>query len=349
MFRQTTNLFKLIPNKIKSNINISTSSKVFFELQKRTNKSTDIHELKTAIKYLLNKNVALASNKFDKYDEWMKNFFANKAQHFINDPTKWSLFYSDYFKHTQGIDDLVLIESTLIDLKKHSHLLTLSLIHTEQQANMTKSEFYVNLAESYHGYYLKLNQNETNLSFNYMKILLDIYCNHIEHCLNTSKQSPPNHLAELDSNFKSHLNRLDYHVKTLMNRYDNFNSMPLIEKQNLFRSFSFNETKWFHSSNQLLNDDVSFFQMPISDAIKGAIRFNRMDIFHKLFNKLNDYNLRVALESVVFPNESVWKHFFNLKLNDIDQNLNDLLTAWQNCLFIPNKSIIDDLKSYINR
>ena len=105
MFRQTKNLlFKLIPYKLKSNININTSSKVFFELQKRLNKSTDIHELKTAIKYLLNKNVALTSNKFEKYDEWMKNFFDNKAQHFINDPTKWSLFYSDYFKHTQGID-----------------------------------------------------------------------------------------------------------------------------------------------------------------------------------------------------------------------------------------------------
>jgi hypothetical protein len=83
--------------------------------------------------------------------------------------------------------------------------------------------------------------------------------------------------------------------------------------------------------------------------MKGAIRFNRMDIFRKLFVKLNEKNLNSKLMNVLFPHTSVYDEFFSLKGNNLDNHLNDLLSGWQSASYVPNETLLNDLKEYIRK
>jgi hypothetical protein len=74
-----------------------------------------------------------------------------------------------------------------------------------------------------------------------------------------------------------------------------------------------------------------------------------MDIFRKLFVKLNERNLNSKIMNVLFPHSTMAAEFFCLKGNNLDKDLNDLLNGWQLASYVPNEIMLNDLIDFIRR
>lgn len=315
--------------------------------QNTTNTNQLITEASNSIKELfIHHNLAKTKKNIQPI---LENFLTNDEatlSSLINKPETWSLFYQNNIESTSNFAGT--------SLKTLMHLILIEAICT-QQAKLSNPEMYLLLAESLYEYLLKysdMNLNESNIHFGFVKVLLSVHCNYLEHCLNTNKQTP-NKLAEIDPNFKLKLDRLDYHLKNVMKRYTNFDSINYLDKEIFIRAFSFFENKWLYSTNILLEQDYElnslYSQSSLSNVLKGSIRFNRMETFNKLFHKLNEWNLSGNIINVIYPNQSVYKEFFNLKGNNLNQDLSDIFSAWESISYVPSQSVVNDLKDFIKK
>lgn len=250
----------------------------------------------------------------------------------ISNPGEWSLFFSNE-----------------TDLKIFIHLMLIEAIATEQ-LKQNEPEFYLQLADSLTNYLLSINPNEESIQFGYMKVLISIYCTYLENEILVHKK-PPNSIE--DAKFKQRLNQLDYYLRLLMKRYKNFDEISILDKDIFIRGFSFFETKWSYLTKTLLDQPLEinalYTQQNLSNVLRGAIRFNRIDVFHKICVKLNEWNLTGSITSSFQPNQAVFKEYFSLKGDNMSQDLYDLFESWRICYYVPCRQVIDLLKKFIQK
>lgn len=221
--------------------------------------------------------------------------------------------------------------------------------------NLSRLKFYSDLSKSASSYTSSTGSNDESSVIFTIKTIL----NYIETVLFMNKSSI-NYLYENDDttsmDLKANLDTLNDHLQKLMKNYKNLDSISEFKQGDYFKAFCFIENKWLSSANWLLSTSQSELSIKhlylFLYALKGSIRFERIDYFEKLFHCLHKMSINNNLHGRSLQGyTNVFKDLlntqFNTKNTSLENNLNVFLSTLSHMCFVPSKTTIDNLKHFI--
>ena len=269
---------------------------------------------------------------------------------FIKNADNWSLIFSNYsYKCSEKLGE-AFYATNLLEAIRQNQLESKNLL------------FYLDLAESLNEYFL-FRRNNLSISFenlvkldldlndklnfylHYFEILIDTRCTFLSAQIKADKQA---------ESFHRTLSRLNETTNFIMKQIDSIDGLYQTALAALFRAFCFIQSKWLNtvkllSSQAMLECSKLFIRSVYTDALSGAIRFDNAPVFNKLVDVLNERNNSFSLNSIFFPGNEFYDEYFELKGEQLQTDLNRILTMFQTLTYVPNKKLIDQITAFINK
>lgn len=333
-----------------------------------------IQYLNVVVDYWKHKEVSF-KNKPIRY--LVNNLFSDSntliSKNFSENHANWSILYDNLPRVSQLIDNkpeiiskLNLNINSLFNLYLFESILKLQSDHqinseeineaSQVKIDLKKLKFYSDLSESLYEYLNKCQVTTEEVeTFLYIKTVL-LY---IESYLLINKSSI-NYLLEnkdkTNSFIVERLQKINSLLEILMKNYKNFDSIQEFKQNDFLRSFCFIESKWLYTAQWLLNTDKSELSfknfLHFILALQGAVRFERLDYFEKLFKNLHEMAIsKNIIGKALLSYNLVFRDFLNTQLNtskiSLEENLNFLLKLWSTCSYTPNQETANNLMLFI--
>ena len=302
------------------------------------------------------------------------------ARKFIKNPQNWSIFFDNFDAISNSIinkypiemlphkeekkylfDNFDLVVRDLMKQFKDALVPQLQLESMKKQDNtkiIENLKFIADLNESFVLYLTKYNSNKIEINFYIINSLVKSLASYIQYLIYSNKMIPSD-LAKYNPIYESYIKKLDNYTERLMSFYNSNKSIEPNVKSDFYYYFSFNKEKWFKSAQALINsyDNVDLFSNLdfdcFSNALRGAIRFNDMDLFFKLCQEIKknrhkyDYVFAGYFRTSF---QSVFYEYILLRQNDIDFDtfLENLFESWNLIEFLPTSPLIEHLKTSIS-